>query len=209
MARPRTITDEALLEAAYGLVMAYGPKGLTFEKLGEKVNLVPGALVRRFSNKHKLLAETDRYALNRSSAKLHKVMARHDAPVDAIIAGFVEEMSFATTIQRFINGQEYLLMDLADKDLYSNYHESFHQRHQEVKELLEKAQLRGELSNEIDTKELAQFLQLILHGAGHVWAMDQKGPIENYISKYVQLALKPYRTNSAYATKDDKKEEIK
>jgi AcrR family transcriptional regulator len=204
MARPKTVTDEALVEAAYELVIAGGPKILTFEKLGERVGLVPAALVRRFSSKHRLLAEVDKYALARSNEKLQMIMAQHDSPIDAILAGFVAEMSFASTIERFIHGQEWLLMDLADKDLYTNYHASFHERYAQVQKLLKQAQARGEISSDIDTKELAQFLQMILHGAGHVWAMDQEGPIEDYINKYVQLALRPYRTDNAYATIDKK-----
>lgn len=193
MARPQTITDEALVKTAYELVMAHGPKGLTFEKIGEKAGLVPAAVVRRFRNKQRLLLEVDRYALARSNAKLQATMNAADSPIDAILAGFIAELSFATTVHRFIHGQEYLLMDLADQDLYANYHASFHERHKQVQKLLEDAQARGDLSDSVNAKEFAQFLQMILHGAGHVWAMDQNGPIENYIRKYVQLALKPYR----------------
>lgn len=204
MARPKTVTDEALIEIAYELIMEHGPRGLTFEKLGERVGLVPAALVRRFGTKYKLLVEVDRYALARSNEKLQVVMTQAGSPIEAILAGFVAELSFASTIERFIHGQEYLLMDLGDKDLYANYHASFHERHAQVQKLLEQAQARGEISPDVNTKEFAQFLQMILHGAGHVWAMDQDGPIEDYINKYVQLALKPYRSDSAYATMDKK-----
>lgn len=195
MARPRTVTDEVLIEAAYKLVMSYGLRGLTFEKLSAEVGLVPATLVRRFSNKQKLLLEVDRYALARSNAQLQVVRDKAGSPLKAILAGFIAELSFATTIERFIHGQEHLLMDLGNKELYTNYHASFLERHEKVRELLQSAQARGEISDAIDPEEFAQFLQMILHGAGHVWAMDQKGPIEAYINKYILLALRPYRIN--------------
>jgi AcrR family transcriptional regulator len=193
MARPKTITDQKLIEAAYDLIMAQGPQGLTFERLGQEVGLVPAALVRRFANKQQFMAEVDRYALARSNESLKAVLAREDSPIEAIIAGFVAELSFATTIERFIHGQEFLLMDLATPDLYANYQASFTHRYKTVVKLLQTAQERGELSSSVDVHELARLLQTILHGAGHVWAMSQEGPVEDHINKYVRLALKPYQ----------------
>lgn len=204
MARPRSVSDEELIEAALEILIARGPKGLTFESLAQKVGLVPAALVRRFTSKQNLLLQIDRFALERSNTQLEKAMAEHDSPIEAIIAGFVMELSFATSIERYIHGQEYLLMDLGDKTLYANYHTSFHQRHQRVVELIKKAQARGEISANLDAQEYAQFLQTILHGVGQVWAMDQKGTVEDYINHYVRLALKPYQTNITKPQTKDK-----
>jgi AcrR family transcriptional regulator len=195
VARPRTVSDEAIIEAAYQLVVSNGPKGLTFKRLGEEVNLVPAALARRFTSKQALLLEVDRFAFARSNARLQEVRNQAGSPIEAILASFIAELSFVTTIERFIHGEEYLLMDLGDRDMYANYHLSFHERHRQVAELLREAQQRGEIDAAIDVNEFAQFLQMILHGAGHVWAMDQKAPIEKYITKYVQLALQPYKGN--------------
>jgi AcrR family transcriptional regulator len=193
VARPKKVSDEQLVASAYELLMEHGPKSLTFEKLGEKVGLVPAALVRRFKNKQGLLMEVDRYAVARSSAYRKEAMDAHDSPIDAILAGFITELSFATTLENFIHGVEFLLMDLADKDLYDNYHVSFRMRHKEVADLIRKAQAKGELSADINPEEISRLLQLIVHGSGHVWAMSQEGPIEDYINHFVRLALKPYR----------------
>lgn len=193
MARPRSISDKEIIAVAYDIVMSEGLKALTFETLGEKVYLVPAALVRRFTTKQKLLLEVDRYGLERSQAKVDEAMGKQASPIEAILAGFTTELSFATSIKKLINGQEFLLMDLADQNMYSNYQVSFQQRYAKVKELLEEAQARGELSSRLDPTEFAQFLQMILHGAGHVWAMTQDGPIEDYIHRYIQLALQPYK----------------
>lgn len=195
MARPKKVSDEDLVAAAYELLMAEGPNNLTFEKLSEKVGLVPAALVRRFRNKRNLLLEVDRYALARSSTHRQAAMDEQQSPIDAIIAGFTNELSFASSLKRFIHGQEFLLMDFADHTLYQNYEVSFRERHAEVADLIRQAQARGELSPDLDPAKTARLLQMILHGAGHVWAMTQEGPIEDYINQYVRLALEPYRTN--------------
>jgi AcrR family transcriptional regulator len=193
MARPRSITDQAIIAEAYELLMAHGPSKLTFEQLGARVGLVPAALVRRFKTKQQLVAEVDRYALELTDAKVQEAMSKTSSAIDAILAQFTTELAFASTVDRFVNGQEFLLMDLRDKNLYTNYQGSFEHRHQQIIELLEQAQAAEELEKIADIHELARHLEMILHGSGHVWAMTQQGPIEDYISHHVQLALKPYR----------------
>lgn len=195
MARPRSVSDQTIIAEAYDILMNHGPGSLTFESLGVRVGLVPAALVRRFKSKNRLLLEVDRYGLERSNIKVEEAMKKTSSPIDAIIAQFVTEKEFASSVEAFANGEEFLLMDFRDKNLYNNYQVSFMHRHAQVADLLRQAQADGELVDIEDTAELARHLQMILHGAGHVWAMTQEGPIEDYISHHVQLALKPYRKN--------------
>lgn len=193
MARPRSITDQTIVAEAYELIMKHGPGSLTFERLGAAVGLVPAALVRRFKTKQGLLLEVDQYAFERTKARVQAAMDKTSSPVDAIVAQFTTELGFASSVDRFANGQEFLLMDLRDKNLYSNYKVSFEQRHQQIMELLQQAEDKGDLQGIKDMGELARHLQMLLHGSGHVWAMTAEEPIENYISHHVRLALAPYR----------------
>jgi AcrR family transcriptional regulator len=193
MVRPRSVSDQTIIKEAYELLMEHGPSSLTFESLSARVGLVPGALVRRFKNKQQLLMEIDRYAGELSTAKLKEALEKTASPIEAILAQFITEKAFASTLERFTNGEEFLLMDFRHKNLYTNYQVSFNQRHKQVDEFLQQAQAEGDLESVEDTDELARHLEMIMHGAGHVWAMTQECPIEDYISHHVQLALKPYR----------------
>jgi len=193
MARPRSVSDQTIIAAAYDLLMEQGPRSLTFESLAKRVGLVPAALVRRFKNKQQLLLQVDRHGLERTNAKVAEAMDDKKSPIDAIIAQFTAELAFASSLERFANGQEFLLMDFREKDLYSNYRVSFEHRHQQIIELLRQSQSAGELEEIDDTSELSRHLEMLLHGAGHVWAMTQEGPIEAYIKQHVLLALEPYR----------------
>jgi len=151
-------------------------------------------LIRRFKNKKQLILETDRYALTLTDKEVARAISETHSPVEAIIVQFVTELKFASTIQRFTNGQEVLLQDFRDKELYNNYQVSFERRHLQIKELLEKAQQSDLLAPITNVDELARHLEMILHGAGHVWAMTQENTIEEYIRQHVQLALRPYTT---------------
>jgi AcrR family transcriptional regulator len=200
MARPRLIADEAIIAEAYELLMAYGPSKLTFEQLGARVGLVPAALVRRFKTKQQLMAEIDRYAVELTDAKVQEAMSKTSSAIDAILAQFTTELAFASTVDRFANGQEFLLMDFRNKNLYTNYQISYEHRHEQIIALLQQAQETGELEGVTDMSELARHLEMILHGSGHVWAMTQEGPIDSYISHHVDLALKPYRKQKKETT---------
>jgi AcrR family transcriptional regulator len=192
MARPRSISNETILATAYDLLMAEGLSNFTFERLGVKVGLVPAALVRRFKNKKQLIIEVDRFALARTNAEIEKVMDESLSPIEAIIALFTTELAFATSISRLANGQEILFADFRDDNLYANYRVSFEHRHEQVVELLKKAETTGYLRRIANVHALATHLEMIQHGAGHVWAMTQDKSIADYIADNVRFALQPY-----------------
>lgn len=192
MARPRSISSQDILAEAYGLIMEVGPGKFTFERLGQRVGLVPTALIRRFRNKKQLMLEIDRYALELTNKEVFKAIEEARSPVEAIIVQFITEMKYASTVERFANGQEFLLYGFRDKGLYDNYRISFERRHLQVAQLLMRAQEDGLLTGIDNINELARHLEMVLHGAGHVWAMTQEGTIEDCIRRYVDLTLKPY-----------------
>jgi AcrR family transcriptional regulator len=193
MVRPRSVSDQTILAEAYELLMDQGLSNLTFERLGLRVNLVPAALVRLFKNKQNLLLEVDRYALEQTNTKLKEAREKTESPIDGILAQFTAILDFASSVDRFANGQEFLVADFREKNLYTNYRVSFEQRHQQVIEMLLEALETGELKGIDNVDELARHLEMILHGSGHVWAMTQEGPIADYIAHHVHVALAPYK----------------
>lgn len=192
MARPRSISTQDILAEAYDLLMEVGPGNFTFERLGEKVGLVPAALIRRFKNKKQLMLEVDRYALELTNEEVYRAIRDAQSPIEAIIIQFVTEMKYASTVERFANGQEFLLHDFRDKELYSNYRLSFERRHLQIVQLLVKAEGAGLLTGIDNINELARQLEMVAHGAGHVWAMTGRGTIDECIRRHINLALKPY-----------------
>jgi AcrR family transcriptional regulator len=194
VARPQSVPNDAILAVAYELLMEVGPRNFTFEKLGKKVGLVPAALLKRFKSKKQLILEIDRYTLEMTDAKVTEALTGTKSPIAAIIAQFTAELAFASTIERFANGQEFLLADLRAKALYDNYRVSFERRHDQIVHLLKKARQDGYVQNIENYDEMAEHLTMLLHGSGHVWAMVQAKPVEGYIKHHVYFALQPYMT---------------
>lgn len=62
MTRPKTQSDEQVLETAYRLMHAEGPEALTFERLARASGLSGSTLVQRFKSKAQLKQRTLLYA---------------------------------------------------------------------------------------------------------------------------------------------------
>lgn len=58
MARPRTVTDDAILDAALAVMHREGPEALTFAAVGKAVGLAPATLVQRYPSKEAFLRAT-------------------------------------------------------------------------------------------------------------------------------------------------------
>ena len=69
MPRPKTQSDEQVLEAAHRLIHEHGPEALTFERLAQACGLSGSTLVQRFKNKIVLRQRTLLQAWDRLDEK--------------------------------------------------------------------------------------------------------------------------------------------
>ncbi|SFZ81007.1 transcriptional regulator, TetR family [Devosia enhydra] len=79
MPRPRSISDEALLDAALGLMARTGPEGLSFAALSSASGLAPATLVQRFGSRDRLMEAALLRAWDRLDAET--AAADADCPV--------------------------------------------------------------------------------------------------------------------------------
>ncbi|RWE66255.1 helix-turn-helix domain-containing protein [Mesorhizobium sp.] len=75
MPRPKTQSDEDVLEAAHRLIHAHGPEALTFERLSEACGLSGSTLVQRFKSKAALKQRTLLQAWDRLDGKTERLAA--------------------------------------------------------------------------------------------------------------------------------------
>ncbi len=85
MPRPRTIPDDALLDAALGVMRGHGPAGVTFAAVAAASGLAAATLVQRFGSKPALL----RAALSRAWDLLDARTAELDAAAPPTVTGAV------------------------------------------------------------------------------------------------------------------------
>ena len=86
MTRPKTQSDEQVLEAALRLIHEHGPEALTFERLAKACGLSGATLVQRFKNKAQLKQRTLLQAWN----DLHDNTRTLAATVPKTPAGAIE-----------------------------------------------------------------------------------------------------------------------
>ncbi|WP_025274245.1 TetR/AcrR family transcriptional regulator [Haloglycomyces albus] len=73
MVRPKTLTDEQVLDTALDLVHKHGVSGLTFSALGSHCGLSAATLVQRFTNKATLTQRTLLHAWDELEALTRKL----------------------------------------------------------------------------------------------------------------------------------------
>ena len=76
MARPRTISDEVVLDVALNLVRESGPDSLSFGTLAGRVQLAGSTLVQRFGTKANLLRSALLLAWDRLDADTDRALTR-------------------------------------------------------------------------------------------------------------------------------------
>ncbi|MFJ3263494.1 TetR family transcriptional regulator [Pseudomonas sp. NPDC086581] len=86
MARTKTVSDEAILDAAMALMLREGPEAVTFAAVGREVGLSAATLVQRYATK----AEFLRAALLRAWDQLDEQTARLDESAELSPEGAVQ-----------------------------------------------------------------------------------------------------------------------
>ena len=121
MARPRTIPDDVLLDAALAVMAERGPTALTFAAVAGATGLATATLVQRFGSKPGLL----RAALSRAWDQLDARTAAADAAAPVSVAGAVEllvSLSADYGGDAYAEGLLLLREDLRDPSLRARGH---------------------------------------------------------------------------------------
>lgn len=86
MARPRTIDDASLLDAALTLMHQHGPAGLTFAAVAQATGLAPATLVQRFGGKDRMTEAALLHAWDQLDASTTKADAETPLTPEGAVA---------------------------------------------------------------------------------------------------------------------------
>lgn len=114
MPRPKTLSDEAVLDAALALLHGHGPEALTFAGLAQACGLSAATLVQRFGNKAGLKQNTLLHAwdhLDRKTARLAARVPKTTAGAIALLVGLSKDYG---GIESYAEGLLLLREDLRD-----------------------------------------------------------------------------------------------
>jgi AcrR family transcriptional regulator len=191
VARPRTIGDDAVLDAAAALIGRVGPAKLTLAHVAGEIGLSPATLVQRFGSKRGLLLAVARRPLD-FGAVFGAARAAEPTALGAVAAGLAALTAPVRTPEALANSLAFLQLDLADEEFHAEALAHFAAMRAHVEAVLREAVEAGELRG-ADPAALAETLVTTYNGALITWAVLRDGPLEDWLWRQVEAVLRPLR----------------
>jgi AcrR family transcriptional regulator len=192
MPRPKTVDDDAVLDAAVRVVDRGGPGSLTLAAVAREVGLAPATLIQRFESKRGLLLAIARRAADGGGLRLREAARRQRSPLRALVSGLVAMSSGVASPEAMANQLAFLQIDLSDPEFHELALKHATAVRAEIDELLDAAAAAGEIRTP-DTARLAQAVQTTYNGAMITWGIYRKGRLDRWLRRELDTLLAPYR----------------
>lgn len=195
MGRPRTVPDEAILDAAQRLVADVGPQRLTLARVAKEVGLSPATLVQRFGSKQAMLTAMSRQAARTVSLAMTASPAPSVDPVERLVAalGTAGLSKLASTPAQMANQVAMLQRDLADPELHAAAGEHARAVRNHVRTILDEAVAGGHLAADTPGHALARSVHVCANGCVVSWAIEPEGSLDDMLTRELGILLAPYR----------------
>lgn len=192
MPRPRTMTDEAVLDAVLALAYRVGPARVTFAAAAAEVGLSAATLVQRFGTKRDLLLAADRRGVDLWVGALDRSTAA--SPLARVVEGLVLAAGPVATPEQMANSVGLLQLDLADPDFHAETLRGARAVRARIMRDLGAALEAGELRSGSDIGKLAKLVETTYHGAMIAWAIHREGTLADWMREQLESVLAPHRT---------------
>jgi AcrR family transcriptional regulator len=173
MARRKTISDEAVLEAALRVMTAQGPADFTLADVADAAGIAPATLVQRFGDKRGLIVAAfsqDNEAFARALAELPSGVG-----AAAVIAVFRLMTPGIEDVGRFADQLLWLRQDMRDPDLNRLARERFRVLREAI------AQRLPPLA--IPPAEAARLVEAQWQGALNQWGIAPEGRLVDFVTE--------------------------
>lgn len=196
MARPRTTSDEAVLEAAARAIGRHGVAGLTLALVAREAGLAPATLLQRFGSKRGLLLAVAEQAAHTAGEPFAR--ARRSAgprtPALAVLSTALAALAAGVrSREEMANNLGFLQLDLADPAFHAHAVTHVRAVRTEITALLEEAVAAGELVTGTAVAALAEAVHVAYNGVLLLWAMAGDGPLADALHTGIGQVLDPHR----------------
>jgi AcrR family transcriptional regulator len=194
MPRPRTVSDEAILDAVLTLAHRVGPARLTFAAVAAEVGLSAATLVQRFGTKRDLLLAADKRGIDHWVGALDRATAA--SPLARVVEGLVLAVEGVATPERMANSVAMLQLDIADPDFHAETLRGARAVRARIERDLNAALGAGELHAATDVATLAALVETTYHGAMIGWAIHRERALPDWMRAQVEAVLAPHRATT-------------
>jgi AcrR family transcriptional regulator len=196
-ARPRTVSDEDLINATLRIMSRLGPVKLTLAAVAKEAGVTAATLVQRFGSKRALMLKISAAAAASASACFDMVRAAHPrSPLAAIFAAATAMTQHMGTPEELANSLAFLQIDISDPDFYKHTLEMSRKTLAGYRALLTDAIAAGELKPH-DTARMARAINAVAAGSLIAWAIFREGSAERWVTRDVETLLAPHRNPGA------------
>lgn len=192
MPRPRTVSDDAVLDAVLALAHRVGPARVTFAAVAAEVGLSAASLVQRFGTKRELLLAADKRAIDRWVGALDRSTAA--TPLARVIEGLALAAGPVATPEQMANSVAMLQLDLADPDFHAETLRGARAVRSRIARELDAALVAGDLRPGTDVAMLGKLVETTYHGALIGWAIHREGTLIDWMREQLEAVLAPHQT---------------
>ena len=194
MARPRTVSDAALLAAAQRAIARRGPVRVTLVDVAHDAGLAAPTLVQRFGSKRQLLLAVARSGVEGIGACFASARAGQVSPVAALLAAAIALARETRTA--------FLCLDLGEPDFRALAAEASRRTLAGYTTLLDEAVSLGELVP-CDSARLARAVEAVAVGAVMACAIHRVSAAEQWVRQDLTTLLEPYAVKRSAPTARD------
>jgi AcrR family transcriptional regulator len=192
--RPRTVSDEDLINATLRIMSRLGPVKLTLAEVAKEAGVTAATLVQRFGSKRALLLKICAGAAEFTDACFDMVRTAHPAsPLDALLAAATGMTQHAQSPEELANSLAFLQIDITDPEFYAHTLEMSKKTLAGYRALLKDAIAAGELKPH-DTLRMARAINAMAGGSLIAWAIFREGTAERWVKRDLETLLAPHRT---------------
>jgi AcrR family transcriptional regulator len=192
-ARPRTVSDEDLMQATVRIMSRLGPVKLTLAAIAKEAGVTAATLVQRFGSKRALMLKLSAEAAASADACFDMVRAAHpDSPLGAIVAAATMMTQHMGTPEELANSLAFLQIDISDPEFHKHTREMSKKHLAGYKALLKDAIAAGELKPH-DTTRMARAISAMAGGSLIAWAILREGTAERWVRRDIETLLAPHR----------------
>ena len=189
MPRPRTVSDEAILEAVTRVIGCVGPARLTLAEVAREAGLAPATLIQRFGSRRAMLLALHAHDADRVRERLRTAPAASVSSLAQLVENLVALAAPLADPVAFSNHLAVLHQDLADPAFLSLAQAHARALREAVERALNLAQTVGELPATADLARLARSVQTVYNGALLTWAIEREGDLAPWLRRELEALL--------------------
>ncbi|MFP5318490.1 MAG: TetR/AcrR family transcriptional regulator [Acidimicrobiia bacterium] len=204
MGRPRTASDDDILDAAARAISRAGPGRLTLASVAAEVGITAAAILQRFGSKHGLLLALSRRGTVEAAGAVAAALdaGRRRSPLEALDSLLTAGLESIESAEVLANHVGMLQLDLTDAELRLEARRHAATTLGGIEQLLDRAVAAGELvapgdgDVHLDCARLADAVNCTYNGALVTWALTPRGPLPRWVREQIAELLRPYRASA-------------